>query len=150
MKECKRCGKTKALSEFYKALHKEARCRKCVSEMRKQTYLRDREKTLKRVAKYRNEYPEKIRDTKLKQAYGVGINYFNAKLKEQGGVCGGCRRSVKNIWRGQEVNMALDHDHKTNKPRGVLCMKCNRALGLLEENQEFILSLLEYIRKYQK
>lgn len=149
-KECKRCGEIKSTDRFYKGLNKEARCKDCVSQIRKADYKKNRDKTIDRVKKYRNENPEKIRDCKLRQAYGVGIAYFEAKLKEQGGACGGCKRNVKSVWRGKEVRMALDHNHKTDKPRGVLCIKCNRALGLLEENQEFIIGLLEYIRKYQK
>ena len=150
MKLCKRCCKVRPLTDFYKALNKEARCKECVSEIRKKNYLRDRDKVLIRVSKYRNENPEKIRDTKLKQAYGVGIKYFEAKLKEQGNVCGSCKQSVKSKWRGKEVNMALDHDHKTKRPRGVLCIRCNRALGLLKEDSIIIQGLLDYIKKYQK
>ncbi len=151
MKTCKRCGITKSLEiDFYKGLNKEARCKQCVSEIRKQKYLENPKKVKDRVTKYRNENPEKIRDTKLRQAYGVGTNYFNAKLIEQGNVCAGCKRNVKQKWKGKEVNMALDHDHKTLSPRGVLCIKCNRALGLLEENENTLLNLIGYIDKYKK
>lgn len=148
--DCKRCGKSKPLIEFYKRLDKEARCKTCVSEIRKQSYSSDPEKVKARVKKYRIENPEKIRDCKLRQAYGVGLNYFQAKLKKQGGACGACKRNVKSVWRGKEVNMALDHNHETGEPRGVLCIKCNRALGLLEDDQEIISGLLSYIKKYQK
>lgn len=149
MKECKRCGKFKSISEFYAPTH-ECRCKECVKEIRKQHYNENKEVIKTRVKKYRTENPEKIRDTKLKQAYGVGTEYFNAKLKEQGGVCAGCGRNRKSLWRGKEVEMALDHDHSTNKPRGVLCIKCNRALGLLEENIQTMQNLIEYINKYKK
>ena len=150
MNECKRCGKIKSLNSFYKKLDKEARCKECVSELRRQEYKEKKEFKLKAVQKYRNENPEKIRDIKLRQAYGVGIDYFNAKLKEQGGVCAGCKRDVKTIWRGKQVAMALDHNHETKQVRGVLCIKCNRALGLLEENEQSFLNLIDYINKYKK
>lgn len=149
-KKCNRCGVFRNMTEFYKRLDKENRCKPCVSKMRKQGYATGRDEILSQVQKYRKENPEKIRDTKLKQAYGVGVDYYEAKLKEQGGACGSCKKDVKTIWRGKEVRMALDHDHTTNSPRGILCIKCNRALGLLEENIDIILSLVEYIRKYQK
>ena len=84
MNECKRCGKAKSLDAFYKRLDKEARCKECVSELRRSEYKEKKEFKLKAAKKYRDENPEKIRDTKLKQAYGVGIDYFNAKLEEQG------------------------------------------------------------------
>lgn len=149
MKQCSKCYEVKPLSSFYPQ-GKEAKCRPCVSEIRRETYRRHRNVVLLRVAKYRKENPEKIRDTKLRQAYGVGSDYFDAKLKEQGGVCAVCRRNVKSIWRGKETHMALDHDHTTKEPRGVLCIKCNRALGLLEDNHQSIINLADYIRKYKK
>jgi hypothetical protein len=150
MNKCKRCGKIKSLDNFYKELHKEGRCKECVSEIRRKEYSDKKETKLNSVRSYRIANPEKIRDTKLKQAYGVGIDYFNTKLTEQGGVCAGCKRNVKTIWRGKEVSMALDHNHITKTPRGVLCIKCNRALGLLEENEKTFLNLIDYINKYKK
>jgi hypothetical protein len=148
MKKCNCCAIEKNHQEFYGG-SQETVCRSCISINRKAKYRLEREKVLLRVKKYRTENPEKIRDTKLRQADGVGVAYFEEKLKEQNGVCGCCKKNRKTLWRGKEVRMALDHDHETGKPRGILCIKCNRALGLLEEKQETILSLLEYIRKYQ-
>lgn len=149
-RKCNHCDKVKSITNFYVRLDKEARCKQCVSGFRKTSYRSNREEVNRRVRKYRNENPEKIRDTKLKQAYGVGVDYYNAKLKEQGGVCAGCKKNVKTIWRGKIVRMALDHDHINDRPRGVLCIKCNRALGLLEEDKQIISNLVRYINKYQK
>ncbi len=147
VKKCTRCERNKAITEFYK---KESRCKTCVNEIRREKYNENPEKFITRVKKFRKDNPEKIRDTKLKQAYGVGNTYYDAKLKEQGNVCAGCGRNVKTVWRDKEIKMALDHDHLTGKPRGVLCIKCNRAYGLLEENIQTMLNLIEYTKKYQK
>jgi hypothetical protein len=51
--------------------------------------------------------------------------------------CGAC---------GNTNNLTIDHDHKTNKLRGVLCRQCNSALGLLEDNLDRIESLYVYLR----
>lgn len=146
MNKCTRCKWIRKPADFYK---KESRCKKCVNEIRREKYKENPEKYIARVSKFRNENPEKIRDTKLKQAYGVGTDYYNAKLKEQGGVCAGCGRDVKTIWRGKEVKMALDHNHTILVPRGILCIKCNRAYGLLEENIQTMLNLIKYTDKYK-
>ncbi len=150
MKECNSCDRVLRDSYFYEDRTKERRCKKCVSEARKKHYNENKEVIKARVKKYRDENPEKIRDTKLKQAYGVGTEYFDAKLKEQGGVCAGCGKNRKVLWRGKEVEMALDHNHATELPRGVLCIKCNRAYGLLEEDIQTMLNLIEYTNKYKK
>lgn len=149
-KTCKRCGKEKLLSEFYARLDKEARCKICVKELRRKYYRENKSLVIGRVRSYSKANPEKIRDTKLRQSYGVDVDYYNAKLKEQGGVCGSCRKYRPNTWCGQKVHMSLDHDHVTGKPRGVLCMRCNRALGLLWDDLEVIIGLAKYKKKYQK
>lgn len=145
MKKCTRCDKG-----YDKTYSKEYRCIPCVNELRRQKYRENPEKYKARVTKYRTENPEKIRDTKLKQAYGVGTEYFVAKLTEQNGVCAGCGQNRKVKWKGKEVQMALDHNHETLEPRGVLCIKCNRGLGLLEENPATMTNLIEYLNKYKK
>lgn len=151
MKICKRCG---LQEKFYirtdLARAKYDPCIKCMLTERRNRYAEDKEKYQKRAKRYRLEYPEKMRDRKLRQTYGVGLEYFNAKLEEQGGVCAGCRRNVPQIWMGKKVAMALDHDHILGKPRGVLCRACNVALGALEDNLETLKHLMDYIRKYQK
>jgi hypothetical protein len=45
---------------------------------------------------------------------------------------------------GDEGNLVVDHDHKENKIRGILCNRCNRGLGLFRDNPDF----LEYARIY--
>lgn len=147
MKKCTRCGELKQEVNFYT---KESRCKDCVNGIRREKYAENPEKYKTRVAVFREKNPEKIRDTKLKQAYGVGTDYYNAKLKEQGGVCAGCGRNYKVLWRGKEAEMALDHDHKTGSPRGVLCIKCNRGLGLMEDNVQALQNLIQYLHKYKK
>jgi hypothetical protein len=45
---------------------------------------------------------------------------------------------------GDEGNLVVDHDHKENKIRGILCNRCNKGLGLFRDNPDF----LEYARIY--
>jgi hypothetical protein len=39
--------------------------------------------------------------------------------------------------------LSVDHCHKTGKIRGLLCTKCNTALGWFETNQEQVQDYLE-------
>ena len=41
--------------------------------------------------------------------------------------------------------LCIDHSHETGKPRGLLCHKCNTALGLLGDNVDVILGLSQYL-----
>lgn len=48
---------------------------------------------------------------------------------------------------GSTKNLCIDHNHITGKVRGVLCSRCNSALGLLGDSKEVILKLASYIEK---
>ena len=41
--------------------------------------------------------------------------------------------------------LCFDHDHKTKKHRGWLCLKCNRAIGQLGDNPDIIKKALIYL-----
>jgi Recombination endonuclease VII len=43
-----------------------------------------------------------------------------------------------------------DHDHKTKTFRGLLCSRCNQALGLFLENIRIMSNAIRYIRKHKQ
>jgi hypothetical protein len=61
----------------------------------------------------------------------------------QGGVCAVCGRPPPD---GSVLD--ADHDHRANKPRGLLCRGCNQALGLLGDDPELIDALAAYVRRH--
>lgn len=42
--------------------------------------------------------------------------------------------------------LCFDHDHKTDQFRGWLCTRCNVAIGMVKENTEILMAIVEYIR----
>ena len=50
---------------------------------------------------------------------------------------------------GCSTNLCVDHNHKTGKLRGLLCRTCNSALGLVDDNMDWLLNCIEYLRKYR-
>jgi len=85
-----------------------------------QYYWNHREKALARVSRYSK------RQRILKQ-YGISEKLYNSILGNQLGVCAICCETNSN---GQ--TLSIDHDHKTGEIRGLLCIKCNSAVGILE------------------
>jgi hypothetical protein len=56
--------------------------------------------------------------------YGLSGMDYNRMLARQHGVCGICKRTCK-----QRERLSVDHDHETDKIRGLLCSACNLGLG---------------------
>lgn len=56
------------------------------------------------------------------------------------GVCGGTEPGRR---------LAIDHDHVTGLVRGLLCRKCNAALGLLGDSVEGVEAALDYLRRHE-
>ena len=48
-----------------------------------------------------------------------------------------------------ELTPYIDHCHETDKVRGVLCMKCNSALGLFKDNIDILKKAIKYIKKHK-
>lgn len=61
---------------------------------------------------------------------------YNAMLKAQNGKCKLCFSSQV---------LSIDHCHKSNVVRGILCRKCNMALGLLKDNIEVLTRAIQYL-----
>ena len=63
-------------------------------------------------------------------------------------VCEICGKSIDGLStptsKIQYKNLCIDHDHNTNKFRGLLCMTCNRNLGWYENNKD---AVLQYLNK---
>lgn len=51
---------------------------------------------------------------------------------------------------GSNGTICYDHDHITDKFRGWLCMKCNFALGHVNDDKKILLDLINYLEKHEK
>lgn len=77
------------------------------------------------------------------RAYGVhSLKQLNELKTRAGGHCEICGIAEKDAAKGA---LHCDHDHATGKPRGMLCMNCNQALGKFEDNPELLLAAIKYL-----
>lgn len=57
--------------------------------------------------------------------YGLTVEQFDAMVIDQLGLCEICGAADKRL--------CIDHDHRTNAVRGLLCNTCNLAMGYFEK-----------------
>lgn len=88
----------------------------------------------------------------LVSLYGITLKTYNDMHAAQNGLCAICGEAETLIHRrgGYDVrcDLAVDHDHNTGDVRSLLCSKCNKALGLLNDDPDLILKAVEYLKAH--
>jgi len=80
--------------------------------------------------------------------YGLDEKGLEELKKKQDYKCKICNSEGFLIGKNNHTEkLAVDHCHTTKKVRGLLCHNCNRALGLLKDNEEIIQKALDYIKE---
>lgn len=85
-----------------------------------------------------------------KRLYGIDPFTYETKLRYQQGLCAICLKPERAMRNGKPQRLSVDHDHQTGKARGLLCSACNRALGLLLEDDNTALRMGFYIREWRQ
>lgn len=98
---------------------------------------------------YQKSNREYLRDMRRKKALedprgpysryrlGVDATDFKVMLAAQQWLCAVCGKSSKH-WH-------LDHDHKTDRVRAVLCASCNKGLGHFRDQPDLLRAAALYI-----
>lgn len=81
----------------------------------------------------------------LKRNYGITIDNYDSMLASQGGRCALCGTD-KPRGRGR---FHVDHCHKTNNVRALLCTECNMMLGLAKDSVTTLQKAANYIAHHQ-
>lgn len=126
-KLCTKCRKQKPYSEFYKRQSGNFSlwCKDCNN----------------------NIIFEKEREATLKYNYGLTLLQYETILKSQEGVCVICGLPETKKYRGKIICLAVDHDHKTGKIRGLLCSRCNTAIGLAKDDPQILRNMAKYLER---
>jgi hypothetical protein len=82
-----------------------------------------------------------IRKCNLRREFGLTLEQYDEMLKSQDNKCAICLVDQKENTR----RFAVDHNHITNKIRGLLCMQCNSMLGLARESKETLERAIAYL-----
>lgn len=167
MKECTGCKLLLPVHNFYhnpkiRPDGVRARCNACRGKQRKGNTTAtsratkqawedaNRDKINAKAREYRKANPDKFKQYSLKKTFGISKALYDFMLAAQGGVCAICRELEPGHLNGKRKSLAVDHCHKTNKIRGLLCWPCNSALGKFKDKPENLAAAILYLTKADK
>lgn len=82
----------------------------------------------------------------LQSTYGLAEDDYEAMAEIQEYTCAICYQpETKKRDDGTEQPLSVDHDHETGRVRGLLCHRCNVALGLFRDDVESLKRAVEYL-----
>jgi hypothetical protein len=127
---CTRCRESKPPEAF--AFHRttkrhprglQSECRSCQSMRRREELARDPMRNIRQ---------------QVRQRYGLSLNDLAAMKVAQGGVCAIC---------GSPGRLHVDHDHDSGRIRGLLCNRCNLAIGQFGDESELLRQAARYVEE---
>lgn len=139
-KICKVCNEDKPFDQFYFADRKNgvlsSYCKPCQIK-------------IGNIQRIRPNRSQRERCSKLK----VEVQWFFDQQIRQGNKCAICKQPESQLTKpdGKIRALAIDHDHKTNAVRGLLCFRCNTALHQMEKHgKEWAARAVGYLERYEK
>jgi len=75
----------------------------------------------------------------FERKYGLTREGYGALEASQGGACAICSRPLR------DARVHVDHDHSTGVVRGLLCQRCNQAIGLLGDSAAVAANAAAYL-----
>lgn len=155
MKRCSKCRIVKPLLEFRKQKSKlmgvHSYCKTCHTEYNRQYRKRNRQHIRDYDRQYHNhnkywqqpEVKERKRNEVLKRKFGITTEQYSQYLIKQNDSCAICGKESSESKR----RLAVDHNHKTGKIRGLLCKDCNIALGLFKDDIKLLEKSISYLKQ---
>jgi len=133
---CPDCDKYLPFSEFYKDKRtKSGLTRRCRTHHSSVSY----------ASRKKHETPNDRYEYSRKRTlakYGLTPESYDNLVRSQNGVCAICN----NPELGWYKLLHVDHDHRTNKIRGLLCSGCNTAIGKFYDNIELLENAIQYLQ----
>lgn len=113
-----------------------------ISAQKKEWARKNSDNLVIKVREYRRKNRDKTKKWNTKQRYNLDLEDVNNILIKQNNLCKICNDSL--------TQYHIDHNHKTNFVRGILCKKCNTGLGMFRDNTDYLFSAIEYLKENEK
>lgn len=127
--------KIKLRQKIYYETHKEE------INSRQNTYYKDHKEERKIYYNSRKEYFKAYNKSTqkkrhLKHNYNISLEQYNELLINANFQCEIC---------GSKEKLCVDHNHKTNRVRGILCLNCNFMIGISKDDIELLEKGIQYL-----
>lgn len=144
-RKCNKCGVVKD-SEHFSGRY--GYCKPCVNEKSKEWYRKNTARHYATSRKWYTEHPERVRSYKRKRNHKITEDEFQNRKSSQGGACLICQLSPSG-----DRDLYVDHDHSCcpgdmscgKCVRGLLCTRCNSAIGMLNDDPKLVERALHYL-----
>lgn len=142
--KCSTCKEIKEKSEFHKNLSKDhgrhKECKDCRLKKLSLPHIKLKA-SIKKKALWSKLTPQQKREKSLKRIHGIELKQYIDLEIEQNKSCAVCKRIL-----GKEIKrLCIDHDHKTNFIRGLLCDECNHGIGNFKDDISLLHSAINYL-----
>ncbi len=86
--------------------------------------------------------------------YGIHNGDRLKLLEKQNYKCAICEKNISLTGRFKkgdkdENSAVIDHNHKTNKIRKILCASCNQGLGKFYESKKILNKAINYLKEFE-
>lgn len=98
-------------------------------------------KSKNRLERQTPEYKNARKHYDLNRRYGLSKEEYNKLLDQFEHRCAICDVEASKLKKG----LCVDHDHTTGKIRGLLCDRCNRGLGMFQDDIKMLQNATLYL-----
>lgn len=99
------------------------------------------------ASKWYSKNRERMRNWSFKRRYGITLEELQILKEKQNYKCLICHKHETEL---DHRGLAVDHDHKSGKIRGLLCHTCNsHILSVVEKYSHLLPTALDYLKQYQ-
>lgn len=112
-------------------------CHICYQRQWRATHLEQARAYSRERARKARQTPGYTRAKHLRHLYKLDVAQYSALLDRQDNACAICRQPFTGTPH-------VDHDHPTGRVRGLLCERCNKGIGYLNDDPTLLISAAEY------
>jgi hypothetical protein len=148
MKKCNRCNQEKPKSDFFLNSKRsdgiQTYCKPCHLEYGRERYANPEAFERRKMNRdlYKERRKQSSRKWYLKSTHNITEDQYAKLFNEGSEQCWICKQFT-------EYSLNVDHNHQTGQIRGLLCGKCNRALGLFQDNKNIIRAAAKYLESFE-